>query len=451
MYEYIYIIIVFLIILWFAHTKIKYPFWNIQPVFHTYDYWRYYAGSPFIIQKQYPIKTKFSCFELVKTQPFSESSETLCKQYIELLQSHYIESDRILVTLNEENLSAYFVGHNHPSYLSFYNEKRYMYEGSQTPSTTSAEFHRFPTTIVSGNLQTPSNNVSGNLQTPSNNVSENLQISVIDYPVGCMSSRPINILMESTVPDKVVSHIRAFFWDFICIHREHRPKKIVRNLIQTHEYNQRIRNPDISVSLFKKEIDLCEGIVPLTTYTSYTFYLRNIKVPPLPPHFSIIRIFKDNLDILSDFLYMMTHSDKRLFAFCAIPDTGSLTSLIHSKNLYVYCLKRGEHVYGMYFVKDAKTRYEDLDGGTLQCIGSVMNSNSASLFAHGFAHSIREILKLDKTFKMLIIDDNSHNSTILWKWREKHNIVFETPTAYYLYNFVYPGSPLLCQKCICLL
>jgi len=407
MYEYIYLIVVFLIILWFAHTKIKYPFWNIQPVFHTYDYWRYWAGSPFIIQKQYPIKTKFCRFDLVKTISFSESTEIQNKQYIELLQSHYIESDRILVTLNEENLKAYFIGHNNPSYLSFYNEKHYMYEGST--------------------------------------------ISAVDYPVGCMSSRPINLFMETKDPTKVVDIITGFFWDFICIHREHRPKKIIRNLIQTHEYNQRIRNPDISVSLFKKEIDLCEGIVPLTKYTSYTFYLRNIRVPSLPPHFSIIRIFKENLDILSDFLYMISHSEKRMFSFCAIPDTGSLTSLINSENLFVYCLKRGEHIYGMYFIKDAKTRYEDLDGGTLQCIGSVMNSNSASLFANGFTHCIREILKIDKMFKMLIIDNTSHNITILWKWREKHNIVFETPTAYYLYNFVYPGSPQLSQNCIFLL
>jgi hypothetical protein len=257
--------------------------------------------------------------------------------------------------------------------------------------------------------------------------------------------------METKDSAKVVNQITCFFWDFICIHREHRPKKIIRNLIQTHEYNQRIRNPDISVSLFKKEIDLCDGIVPLTKYISYTFYLRNIHVRPLPPHFTMIRIFKENLDILSDFLYMISHSEKRLFSFCAIPDLGSLTSLINSTNLFVYCLKRGEHVYGMYFVKDMKTQYEELNGGTLQCICSVMNSNSPSLFTQGFLHCIREILKLDKTFKMLMVDNTSHNAMILLKWRENHNVVFETQSAYYLYNFVYPGSPLSSQNCLFLL
>lgn len=405
--QYIYLIIFILIILWFAYTKIKYPFWNIQPVFHTYDYWRYWAGSPFIIQKQYPMKTKFCQFDLVKTIAMSDATETQQKQYIELLQSHYIESDRILVTLNEENLTAYFIGHNNPSYLSFYNEKHYAYDGSQ--------------------------------------------ISAFDYPVGCMSSRPINILMEMKDPAKAVNQIICFFWDFICIHREHRPKKIIRNLIQTHEYNQRIRNPDISVSLFKKEIDLCDGIVPLTKYISYTFYLRNIHVRPLPPHFTMIRIFKENLDILSDFLYLISHSEKHLFSFCAIPDLGSLTSLINSTNLFVYCLKRGEHIYGMYFVKDMKTQYEELNGGTLQCIGSVMNSNSPSLFTQGFIHCMREILKIDKTFQMLMIDNTSHNAMILLKWRENHNVVFETPSAYYLYNFVYPGSPLSSQNGLFLL
>jgi hypothetical protein len=105
----------------------------------------------------------------------------------------------------------------------------------------------------------------------------------------------------------------------------------------------------------------------------------------------------------------------------------------------------------MYFVKDMKTQYEELNGGTLQCIGSVMNSNSPSLFTQGFIHCMREILKIDKTFQMLMIDNTSHNAMILLKWRENHNVVFETPSAYYLYNFVYPGSPLSSQNGLFLL
>lgn len=387
-------VIIVAMIIYIAYIKIKHPFWNIQPVFHSYDFWRYWAGSPFVIQKR-PIKTKYWSFDLVETKPCSNIDLAYVSKYVDLLRGHYIDSDRILVTIDAKQLSAYCYGN---SYVSFFYEKQYAYDGHK--------------------------------------------LNIINYPIGAMCARPLNLFLP-TVPERII-----YFWDFICIHREHRSKHIARKLIQTHEFNQRVGSPDIPVSFFKKEIDLCLGVVPFVKFAAYTFYLRNIDIPRLPAHVVIVRILENSGD-LSDFLYMI--KDSGFFKACIIPDLGSLTSLIKLGVLYVYCLKRGEHVLGMYFIKDALTQYEDLaNGGTLCCYASVSNCSDRTLFVLGFFHAIRDILKNFPHYQMLIIENLAHNSAILWKWREKHSVVFENPGAYYFYNYVVPGSPLLEKDCLIL-
>ena len=65
---------------------------------------------------------------------------------------------------------------------------------------------------------------------------------------------------QSSQKDNIYTQIPMYFIDFLCIHREHLPLKKTRELFQTHEYNQRIKNSNIVGSLIKREIDLLEGM-----------------------------------------------------------------------------------------------------------------------------------------------------------------------------------------------
>jgi len=113
-------------------------------------------------------------------------------------------------------------------------------------------------------------------------------------------------------------------------------------------------------------------------------------------------------------------------------------------------LRNKEQIIGLYFFKDLKCKYEDIDGDTLQCVGSVMNVDSPALFFLGFLHGLRSILKENSSYKMLFIDEMSHNKVLLKYWREKHTPVFVNDNAYYLFNFIYPRSPLYPEKCLIL-
>jgi hypothetical protein len=387
----------------------------VQPVFHVYDFWRNIASNTFYIQNGFPLKTKFHDSKNVITLTYSEMDTDSIKKAVDLIQCYYIPSERVYTTLNISGLNDIMTGYNSPTYMSFYNDTDYSIE--YDPSNISI------TNIIEKPL-----------------------------PVACMLSKPIRLFINSkgAMEERIL-----YSWDYICIKRNFSKKNISYNLIQTAEYNQRIKNPEILGSIFKKEESLCLGIVPMVEFKTFTFYLRNVKLPPLPLKFTLVRIFKENTGILSDFLYGITHpklldeknKEHSLFTVFGIPDMGALNTLILSQNYYVYVLKNNEHLYGIYIFKDGKINYEDIEhGNLLECVLCVSNTNMDGLFFSGFLSSLRNILKLEKKYKMILFNNLGHNDKILEKWRWKYTPVFENKAAYYIYNMVIPGMPFLPSK-----
>lgn len=411
MLQYILATTFFFCLVLFMYIKIKYPFWNSQPVFHTYDYWRYYYRTPFIIYRFRPIKNKFCDFVNVSTKNLVDCTDEDIRELTNLLQCYYVPSDRIIHTLGDQNVRTILTGIGEPSYVSMYYEKI---------------------------LHKP-------------NASD--EISCIHKPIGCVTSRAFKMHYRPTLSEPMYSELPIYYVDYLCVQREQDTRKVTRNLYQTHEYNQRLMNPNIAVSLLKKEIDLIDGVVPFIRYMSDTFYLRKNKLPVLPQNFHVLPINAENIDILTDFLDIQTHlrfdSQPCLFDICITQHSGYYLSLINDNQLYIYCLRSEGHIYGLYFFKDTKTQYDDIEGNTLQLIGSVMNSDAEDIFYTGFLHSLDAINKKAK-YKMLIMEGISSNINISTYWRTNYTPVFTNETAYYLYNFVYPCSPMPCEKCLIL-
>ena len=122
----IYLIVTLFLLTIFFYIKIKFPFWNVQPVFHSYDFWRYYTRTPFIIQKSYPLKTKFCKFENVLSLTQTEISNENIADCIDMLQCHFISSDRVLFTINSKTLKSLLSGTDGSPLLSFYLETKYQ-------------------------------------------------------------------------------------------------------------------------------------------------------------------------------------------------------------------------------------------------------------------------------------------------------------------------------------
>jgi hypothetical protein len=157
------------------------------------------------------------------------------------------------------------------------------------------------------------------------------------------------------------------------------------------------------------------------------------------------------MDLLTDFMFVQTHLDLEKsghLILLSMTSLGNYVETIKQNMTYVFCLKKGEHIYGFYFFRDAKMQYEDLEGNTLQFYGSICNTDTVQLFYLGFLHSICLIIKKFKEFKMMMFENLGDNTVLHKMWRNRNTPVFENKTAYYTYNWVWPGSPLSPEKCL---
>lgn len=397
---YLAVFILTILIIYFT-IKIKYPFWNLQPVYHTYDFWRKWTTRPFIIQKSYPFQTKFCDFKNIKTREFLDLDTNTVQNLADLLVSHYIASDQVLLTITPKHLRDYFTGQMNPSYVSFYYEKRY-------------------TTDDVSILQ------KGN------------ELPYINNMIGAITSRQISFFVFPRTGEST-SYIKypCYYWDYICIHRDNKNTNIGRKLIQTHEYNQRVNNRGILISMFKKEGDLSIGIVPLIEYSSFTFPIPIVKLRKIPKYCFLTRINKTSFGDFNDFMLQYLKSPKKEFPFVAIPEIGVLNHLIESDNLYVFMLRKRENVLALYFFKDATVQYEEANGCALQCIGSICNMMDRELFYLGFLHSVYKIT-CKTQYKILLFERIAHNLYFTADLIRNcgGRFITEQKNAYYLYNFV---------------
>ena len=83
--------IILLIILLFIYVRIKYRFWALQPVFHVYDlyYWFVNAG---VINKELPLKNRYTNFKNIKTISFDILSKKDIKEFVLLVQLNYLRN-----------------------------------------------------------------------------------------------------------------------------------------------------------------------------------------------------------------------------------------------------------------------------------------------------------------------------------------------------------------------
>jgi hypothetical protein len=407
--------IIFVLVIYITYIKIRYPFWSGQPVLHSYGLRLRWRKTPYYVYPNSPVKTKFCDFENVNTESYIECSLLDKNNLLNMIQCYYISTEKLLYTLQPMNMDALFTSNRELSYVSFFNEYRIDFSMNQI-----------------------------------------LEMTSVKKPIAAITSRYVNFYVAeqgAAAAEEFYKLYPMYYVDYLSVNRHRDVKNISRKLLQTHEYNTRLKNPNVKCSLIKKEIVLFDGVIPLVRFNTSTFHLRNNNFPLLPPHHEILKISKENIDLLMDFINVHTKTDARIFEVFVVSDIGSLLEQIHQGLLFVYCLRKEENIYGFYFIRDAKTEYENVlnnDGKvaarTLHCIGSFCNTRNERFFYLGFLHALHDIVKMQKDYRMLIFDEIGHNVYLYSHWRKKYTPIFVTPSAYYLFNLIYPCSPILPEK-----
>jgi predicted GNAT family acetyltransferase len=395
------ITIIFLLLC--AYVKIKYKFWAIQPVMHIYDvqYWFFKHG---IIRAELPEKNKYCNFKSISTIEAIEVTEAnknanLITDLVHLIQTNYLRNAGNTFTPLKQHIIPYFVGHDAPSYWSFYWEDKL--------------------------LQTKSD-IIGHKEL-----------------IGCIASRPLSV----TIFLKVPIQFHTYYVDFLCVHKNQRKKGIAPELIQTHEYNQSHTNLSIQTSLFKRENELT-GIVPLCVYDTYIFSMNNWCEPiSSDASVSLVRCGKENLKYMMDLL-----SKEDLFDISITNSIGNIIELINTSNIYVYMMIHADEIVGAYFFRNPCVTIEK-DKMAISCYASIFNRHANCIahnkrerkrwldsFVHGFKMALAIVIALDKerVYHYAVVERIGHNSSIV------DDLLLKTPahsvsaTAYFFYNFAYP-------------
>lgn len=410
--EYLYVIVFFIVLFILAYIKIKYPFWNIQPVYHYYDIYVPLFREPYIVFKNHPVITKFCDFVDVKTFSYPDITDEQLATLTNLVQCYTVSTEKFLYIINKENLQTYLTGQSHASFVSFYKDFEYK------------------------ELTDPSGNENAHIDSMT-------RFFITEYK-GCVTSRYVKIYILDSVWD-------AYYIDFMAIHRIYADANISRKLLQSHEYICQVLQPSIKISILRKEIDLYESVVPIVQFETAMYHFRDIRLPKLPPHFTVERIFKDNLDILTNFFHKIENNTK-MFSISIVAEIGNILALIKKELLFVYCLKRREQVYSLYFIKDERIQYdENTENGALNLIASFHNSRYIKLFTLGFMHTMEIIRRFKRGYNVLLIDNIGHNVFITPLWKRKYSPILENKTAYYSINFIIPRSPFLKENVFILL
>ena len=406
--QYILLSIVFILFSIFLYIKLAFPFWNIQPVYHVYDFWRSLYRTPFRIHKRFhpKVRTKYCKPELVNTVGFVDASQEKKKEFVNLLQCYSLENEDAIYMFHLDNLESYFGGHLYSSYLSFYTEILYK-------------------------------SVEGEV------IKENV-------PKGCISSRSGVISISG---DKE----NIYYIDFMTTLRglsNNIGTTITRELFDTHIYNvglnewkdelntkENSRVNPIGVGLFKRMGSPLDGIVPVVRFKTRSYEIPNnpgfFKGVRYPEHVVLTEICSNNLRKMTDGLEMSC----RKFAIYGLTDIANLIGLIKAGVVYVYVLERLGDILAMYFFRDTRIRFEGRTerdtGSVLELAGSIYISGPVGLFQNGFLGAMGDILKRNSVYRRIQIDDISDNMGLDFK---EWYFLGEERGAYYLFNFVVPFS-----------
>lgn len=386
-YLFFIILLIFLLIVFInLYIKYKFRFWSSQPVFHIYDF-HYMFFQPGILMHSLPEKNRYTNFKDIESILFTNISDLKMKKFINFIQKNYLQNKDNIFNPNKENVIPYFKGHNSKCFFTFY----YLDENLVDSKTS--------------------------------NIITNKKIA------GVITCRPLHVKINNGNKN---ANFDVYYVDYLCVDKEYRKKGLAPEIIQTHEYNQRHLNKNISVSLFKREGQLT-GIVPLTIYSTYGFHVTKWHKPnELHSSYSIIQITSENLHFLVDFLKTNNH----LFDIVIIPDFSNILEVIKTNNIFIYVVIYQDKIICAYFFRKTSTFIEN-DLEVLTCFSSINSSmNYSNIFIHSYKIIFWKIAE-KYNFGYAAIENVSHNYIII------NNIMLKTkphvisPTAYFFYNFAY--------------
>ena len=247
--------------------------------------------------------------------------------------------------------------------------------------------------------------------------------------ISMMTNRPLECTLDS-------KKIMIAYVDYLCVHNKYRKQGNAPKNIFTHYVKFRNEEKNINVMLFKRESNMT-AYVPLTTYYTYGFHIKNWKYT-MPTYGNITNILI-NSQTLDIFFHFFKNMQQHFRCFMS-PSLSNLQELVEKELLFIFVLLKNDCPIACYIFRNPYTFYHTSYGNkpSIDCIASYLHDKilDQQIFIDFFYHSVIQIGK-KHPFEFLIIENISDNNFIIQNIFKKNKPIIKAPTAYYFYNFAY--------------
>tara|TARA_A100001234_G_C12623998_1_gene385182 strand:- start:28 stop:1392 length:1365 start_codon:yes stop_codon:yes gene_type:complete len=379
---------IFLYIIIRAKNKVKHPFWYSQPVYYaSYSNFLYTFGYFYghgIINHKLPKINRWTNYKNIEFISLVDIKAENVKTISEFIKTNYKDSEYEVYKYDITPILflSYLVHHNSATYIGTYNDP------------------------------------------------------VTNKLVGTITAHPLNINIrengkEMRLHNDVNYENVVYYVDNLCVHLDHRGRKIAPELIETLYHKIRHTNYTTKVALFKRENMFGSFIQGLTVYRTNIYKIDkwfNTSFE-LTAQCNVLEITQQNIHLLYNFIY---NNNGKFFDVFIYPDMTNMVELLNRSAIYIYMIMKGDYICSVFFFKDTATKYSEKK--TVGLFGSINNEQTMEFQTQGFYHILEKIVKKYE-YEMLELEEISHNKEL-----NKYVIRLNTPIiistiTWFLYNY----------------
>jgi hypothetical protein len=261
-----------------------------------------------------------------------------------------------------------------------------------------------------------------------------LETSTKLFPSACVVSHPYQLILP---PEKSKQNI--YYMDFLAVSKTVKTQMIY-SLIYSHLWNQHRDTPNIQITLFKKEGTGIVGCRPFLTFNTFIYNLNSILNFPNKDNNKIKNTIVNDVNYVRHVCenpYLQSD-----FSLLIMGNISYIYSQILNKRFFIGILwdenKEDPLVY-FFFSRD----WVELSMGEycLQFNGTkIFRTISDELLFCGWNQIIREIIRENKGFSFLKIDDISENYRIQQMiYYHGGKPLKQQLNYFYFYNYIYPN------------
>ena len=392
------IVVSLIIVVFHLYNKLKYRFWSIQPIKHSYNIFHNLGNNSYVIQKELPKINRYTNIVDIKTKSLDKYTDNERKEIISFIKKYYLQTDNFHYSPQQDNIFPYLDFSNHKGFISIYYR---------------------PTYIIENNAVKNDN----------------------EY-IGIITARVLYINFNN------IKMVPAYYTEHLSIKPEYRDKNkgingdFIPKLLQTHIYHIRHANHKISVGLLKF-YNKPHIIKPLTTVYISGFQIKTLTLRNMPhPKFNLIEISNSHSTLLNDFL---TRQQKH-YKCVIMPQLSNLLALIKSQNLLIYGILYNNKLVALYVFKNIFTYYGKKNSAqeettkepnTLLSIASMNEDRYRELLVWGFLMSVNRCSRMLKT-TYIFIETTSKNKRIMDILHQTNKRVSRQRADFVLYNYNSP-------------